>query len=120
MSEEVEKRVVAVLNNPRRSPFGNPIPALDELGVPAEELDAGIRVIDLPRNKDTRATIVQINEILQVDLPQFRELHQAGIFTGASVIVNNSPQGVTVSTAAGESVTLLDELAHAIRVRIDN
>lgn len=34
MSEEVERRLVAVLDNPTHSPFGNPIPALEELGAP--------------------------------------------------------------------------------------
>ena len=33
MSEEVEKRMVAVLDDPTRSPFGNPIPALSALGL---------------------------------------------------------------------------------------
>ena len=33
MSEDVERRLVQVLNNPTTSPFGNPIPGLSELGV---------------------------------------------------------------------------------------
>lgn len=33
MSEDVERRLVKVLNNPTTSPFGNPIPGLVELGV---------------------------------------------------------------------------------------
>ena len=35
MSEDVERRLVQVLNNPTTSPFGNPIPGLSELGVDA-------------------------------------------------------------------------------------
>src|SRR5690625_2418040 len=33
MSDDVERRLVKVLNNPTTSPFGNPIPGLSELGV---------------------------------------------------------------------------------------
>ena len=33
MSEDVERRLVQVLDNPTTSPFGNPIPGLSELGV---------------------------------------------------------------------------------------
>ena len=36
MSEEVERRLVRVLNNPTTSPFGNPIPGLLDLGVGPE------------------------------------------------------------------------------------
>lgn len=41
MSEEVEKRMVAVLDDPTRSPFGNPIPALSALGFDAPQPDQG-------------------------------------------------------------------------------
>nr|BFE86076.1 hypothetical protein GCM10020093_086770 [Planobispora longispora] len=34
MSESVEARLVTLLNNPTRDPHGNPIPGLEELGVP--------------------------------------------------------------------------------------
>lgn len=33
MSEDVERRLVEVLNHPTTSPYGNPIPGLDELGI---------------------------------------------------------------------------------------
>ncbi|HWR46748.1 MAG TPA: metal-dependent transcriptional regulator, partial [Pseudonocardiaceae bacterium] len=33
MSEAVERKLVALLGNPTMSPYGNPIPGLDELGV---------------------------------------------------------------------------------------
>ena len=32
MSEQVERRIVAMLDHPTESPYGNPIPGLDELG----------------------------------------------------------------------------------------
>lgn len=117
MSEDVERRLVTILDEPFRSPFGNPIPALDELGVTAPSLEAGVRVIDLPDNEETKGTIEQINEILQVDSSQFRELYEAGIVVGAAVTVVNDNGTVTMTTDNGTTVELVDDLAHAIRIR---
>lgn len=117
MSEDVERRLVNILDEPYRSPFGNPIPALDELGVTPPSLEAGVRVIDLPDNEETKGTIEQINEILQVDASQFRELYEAGIVVGAAVTVVNDNGTVTITTDNGATVELVDDLAHAIRIR---
>ncbi|KXB55857.1 toxin repressor [Corynebacterium sp. HMSC077D10] len=117
MSEDVERRLVNILDEPFRSPFGNPIPALDELGVTPPSLEAGVRVIDLPDNEETKGTIEQINEILQVDASQFRELYEAGIVVGAAVTVVNDNGTVTMTTDNGATVELVDDLAHAIRIR---
>lgn len=116
MSEEVEKRMVTVLEDPSRSPFGNPIPALDELGVKTSPQQFGTRAIDLQDGVETPATIVQINEILQVDADTFRELHAAGIQVGAEVTVVNHNGAITLKTDSGAQVELLDDLAHAIRI----
>ncbi|WP_293768159.1 iron dependent repressor, metal binding and dimerization domain protein [uncultured Corynebacterium sp.] len=116
MSEEVERRVVAILENPSRSPFGNPIPALDELGFGQPELDPGMRAIDLEDGVPVKTSIVQINEILQVDGEQFRELYEAGIVVGAPVTVVNNNGAITITTEQGTTVELVDDLAHAIRI----
>lgn len=51
MSEDVERRLVEVLNNPTTSPYGNPIPGLAELGLdrPAGNAETLIRLTDVPR-----------------------------------------------------------------------
>lgn len=117
MSEEVEKRVVAVLEDVSRSPFGNPIPGLEELGVEdAGELTFGVRAIDLPSGRQLQARIVQLNEILQVDVEQFRALKEAGVVVGAEVGVINDAGTVTITTDEGATVELSDDLAHAVRV----
>src|ERR1700754_2315777 len=40
MSDAVEQKVYDLLNRPTRSPYGNPIPGLDQLGLPDDEPDA--------------------------------------------------------------------------------
>src|SRR6476469_9419416 len=43
MSERVERRIVELLEHPLHSPYGNPIPGLDELGDhPAETFTQGV------------------------------------------------------------------------------
>lgn len=116
MSEDVERRMVAVLDDPSRSPFGNPIPALDELGYKTLDTKVGTRAIDLPTAKEVQAKVVQINEILQVDPAQFRQLESAGIRVGSMVTVLNSKGTVTITSESGHEVELDDDLAHAIRV----
>ena len=118
MSEEVEKRVVAVLDDASRSPFGNPIPGLAQLGASPAELDLGIRAIDLPLGEETKATIVQINEVLQADNSTFRALHTSGLHVGSPVTVVNHNGSITLSTGDGETIELVDDLAHAIRVEV--
>lgn len=118
MSEEVEKRLVAVLEDSTRSPFGNPIPGLAQLGATPSEVDLGTRAIDLPKGEETPATIIQINEVLQADSSTFHALHSSGIYVGAEVTVVNNNGSITLSTPGGKKVELVDDLAHAIRVEV--
>ncbi|VEH73081.1 metal-dependent transcriptional regulator [Corynebacterium segmentosum] len=118
MSEEVEKRMVSVLDDPSRSPFGNPIPALAELGFQVPEPSIGTRAIDLPDGEKKSAKIIQINEILQVDEATFRELAEAGIRIGTEVTVVNNGGTISLTTPSGKVITLADDLAHAVRVEV--
>lgn len=119
MSDAVEKRVVALLDDATRSPFGNPIPALDELGVDQRpDGEIGVRVIDLPEG-ETPARIVQLNEILQVDAEQFRELYAAGMTVGEIVTVINDDGQIALRRGEHE-VQLCYDLCHAVRVAPEN
>lgn len=119
MSEEVEKRVLAVLEDFSRSPFGNPIPGLAQLGMSPVELDLGTRAIDLPTGQETEATIVQINEVLQADNSTFHDLYACGIQVGSHVTVVNESGTIRLTTKSGHTVELVDDFAHAIRVKED-
>lgn len=118
MSDEVERRLVEVLDDVNRSPFGNPIPGLSEIGLDqSQEPASGIRAIDLPQGEHLQARIVQLNEILQVDQEQFHALTAAGITIGTVVDVIND-QGRVLITHNDHSVELIDDLAHAVRVEL--
>lgn len=121
MSEEVERRVVTVLDEPTRSPFGNPIPALDELGAAANApVEFGTRVNDLRLKAPARAKVLQISEILQVPLPSGESLTAAGDIIGETVTLTPiDGGGVEVEREqGGETVTLTPDVAHGLRVEL--
>ena len=116
MSEEVERRVVAVLDNVDRSPFGNPIPALAELGASAGTAEqVGPRASDLRLKEPARAKVVQISEILQDGaLPK-----SAGQLVGQTVDLLPLEDGaLEVSTDEGETFVLTADVSHALRVEL--
>lgn len=116
MSEAVERRLVEVLPECTRSPFGNPIPGLEELGVvqPHPPVE-GERGIDLPQDRPLRCRVVALNEIFQCDNEQVRQLLDSDMFVDAVVDVKVSIGRVTLSKN-GKHVDIKDELAHAIRL----
>lgn len=116
MSDEVERRLVKVLKDVSRSPFGNPIPGLDELGVGNSDVAApGTRVIDAATSMPRKARIVQINEIFQVETDQFTQLLDADIRVGSEVEIVDRDGHITLSRN-GKDVELIDDLAHTIRI----
>lgn len=120
MSEEVERRVVAVLNSPTRSPFGNPIPALEKLGAtPSSETAHGERASDLELDEPTEAVVVQVAEILQQLCSTISPALDVARLVGTTVTLEREEdESVTLTTEKGEAFTLSPELAHALRVRV--
>lgn len=118
MSEDVERQMLKVLDDPTRSPFGNPIPALDELGyTEPTEKDLGSRASDLDLTEPVRVEVVQINEILQLDSEHYSSICRYGISRGTAVTLERNENGsLAVITESGSRVDLAPELAHALRV----
>src|SRR6195952_4831373 len=58
MSEQVERRVLEMLNHPTESPYGNPIPGLAELGDAAAPafMDGVVNIVDLVSRSSTPVT----------------------------------------------------------------
>ncbi|NLB46731.1 MAG: metal-dependent transcriptional regulator [Microbacteriaceae bacterium] len=87
MSEQVERKLLGMLGNPVESPYGNPIPGLEELGARAAvQMNAGIMsAVSLFDDGSTqvRARIRRLAEPAQVDPEQLRLFDQAGLRPGA-------------------------------------
>lgn len=87
MSEQVERRLVELLGHPTESPYGNPIPGLDQLGdIPTRSFEEG--VIGLVRQLDAaggpiEGTVRRLAEPAQVDPELLEQLRDAGVVPGA-------------------------------------
>jgi DtxR family Mn-dependent transcriptional regulator len=130
MSEAVERKLVQLLDNPTISPYGNPIPGLDELRRPPEEAMPGIsapptlevglqRLDEYARRGGGRVEVRRIAEHVQVDADLMAELKSAGIVPGQDVEVGAiSRFGAAVPVGSGpESPEVAPLVAHAVLVR---
>jgi DtxR family Mn-dependent transcriptional regulator len=121
MSEEVERRIVEVLNHPTTSPYGNPIPGLDDLGVTgpdAHHQEKLVRLSDLPAGQVSAVVIRRLSEHIQTDPVVIGQLREAGVVPDARVTVETKPGAVIISVPGHEGFELSDEMAHAIQVKL--
>ncbi|ALA67287.1 metal-dependent transcriptional regulator [Corynebacterium lactis] len=116
MSDEVERKLLKVLDNHTESPFGNPIPGLSEIGGENETQapDNVQRLSDLAVGEHS-IHVIQINEILQVEQSYMKRLHKAGILPGADAEAEVSLGRVTL-LRGDHSLDIPDSLSHAIMV----
>jgi DtxR family transcriptional regulator, Mn-dependent transcriptional regulator len=132
MSDAVERKLVNLLDNPTISPYGNPIPGLDELARPPEtdpgisappSLEVGLQRLDeFARRGGGRVEVRRIAEHIQVDADLMAELKDAGIVPGHDVDVraiarfgDAVPVESSGAGSAGSAVAPL--IAHAVLVR---
>jgi DtxR family transcriptional regulator, Mn-dependent transcriptional regulator len=116
MSEAVEAKVYELLGRPTRSPYGNPIPGLDEFDGDVEA-ESGP---DIERNLAfpglSGAVIVRrICESVQTDALVLRQLHAAGVDPGVTVHVAQDRDEVIIDQA-GEQIRLPREVASRVFV----
>ncbi|GAA1785831.1 metal-dependent transcriptional regulator [Agromyces lapidis] len=87
MSEQVERRLIEILGGPKESPYGNPIPGLEELGLPPADafMTGVVNVVDAVADRDApvRGTVRRLGEPVQFDPELLGQLKQAGVMPGA-------------------------------------
>ncbi|WP_369145798.1 metal-dependent transcriptional regulator [Streptomyces sp. R44] len=114
MSEAVERRVLELLRHPTESPYGNPIPGLEELGEKAEAEafldDSMVSLADLDATGGKTVIVRRIGEPIQTDAQLMYTLRRAGVQPGSVVSVSESPGGVLVGSS-GEAAELDAEVA---------
>jgi DtxR family Mn-dependent transcriptional regulator len=120
MSEAVERRVLEMLRHPTESPYGNPIPGLEELGEKGEAetfLEDGMVSLNDLKPGDSAASVVvrRIGEPIQTDAQVMYTLRRAGVQPGAVVSVTSSAGGVLVGSG-GEAAELDAEVASHVFV----
>jgi DtxR family transcriptional regulator, Mn-dependent transcriptional regulator len=132
MSEAVERKLVKLLHNPTTSPYGNPIPGLDELVNDTDPnatahpvsappvLEVGLQRLDeFARRGGGTVEVRRIAEHVQVDADLMADLKSAGIVPGQDVDVEAiSRFGDAVRVASnGGSSSVAPLIAHAVLVR---
>ena len=92
MSEQVERRVLEMLDQPTESPYGNPIPGLGELGVtPAEKFMDGVTsIVELVNSSGEVSVVIRrLAEPVQFEPELLQQLQAAGVVPGASAVVSS-------------------------------
>ncbi|OLR95219.1 metal-dependent transcriptional regulator [Actinokineospora bangkokensis] len=123
MSEAVERKLVRLLGNPTTSPYGNPIPGLDQLGddgEPAPPVEAGlVRVDEVARRGGGKVEVRRIAEHVQMDPDLMADLRAVGIVPGEVVTVGPSRgEGNPIEvTGAGSTSELPPTVLHAVLAR---
>ncbi len=122
ISDDVERRLVAILDAPMVSPYGNPIPGLAELGVqpdpsgPTDLGDSGaVALAALPPAR-TDVVVLRLAEPLQAERDVMTALHRVGALPGAQVTAEPTGPGVRLR-GQGATLTLSAEHAQHLYVR---
>lgn len=123
MGASVESRVWKLLGHPTVSPFGNPIPGLDELGQPPQkttpppgQLTTLSDCLKLHDRESVLATIRRIGEPLQTNTGLISALRRAGVRPGETISAQPSPAGAILGSA-GEYTEI--DLATASQIFVD-
>src|SRR5699024_7364175 len=127
MSDEVEQRLVEVLDEHDTSPFGNPIPRLNFLtGQAADDADFAqtavaedpnsVRAADLATGEAHVAVVASFRDSVQVVCCLMDRLRVAGIFSGVTVTVSPTDDHLILRGESAEAA-FPSEPAHAVRVR---
>ncbi|MDL9947714.1 iron dependent repressor, metal binding and dimerization domain protein [Gordonia sp. ABSL11-1] len=117
MSENVERRLLTVLDNPTTSPYGNPIPGLELLGAQQAPLGgSATRLSDLPQGDPVVVIVRRLSEHAQSDHALISELRDAGVVPNARVTVTLAPGKAVLSSPGHDGLELSDEMAHSVFV----
>ncbi|WP_110208233.1 metal-dependent transcriptional regulator [Nocardioides daejeonensis] len=119
ISENVERRLIELLGQPTESPYGNPIPGLDELGqTPAAEdfREGVIALSEIAGREEQRVLVRRISEEMQKDEHLMSALRRVGAMPDQTVVVVATADGVLLGSG-GETAEIVPEAADHIFVR---
>jgi DtxR family Mn-dependent transcriptional regulator len=117
MSETVERRLVDLLGHPTESPYGNPIPGLDELGESGgtdQFMEGMVSLADVTGTASDPATVRvrRISEEIQKDESLMSTLRRIGALPDKIVGVTATDLGVLVGSGGETAEIDLDAAAH--------
>jgi len=119
MSETVERRLLELLGQPTESPYGNPIPGLEELGQTAvgEDFMDGVEPLSRVAGKaEGRVLVRRISEEMQKDEFLMSALRRVGALPDKNITVVTTGDGVLLGSG-GETAEIVPEAADHIFVK---
>jgi len=119
ISEDVERRLVAIMDDPTVSPYGTPVPGLEELGrrpVAFAFRDAADPLPEVAARGVGHVVLVRLSEQAQADEAVLSRLDSIGVRPGSGVQVALRGDSVELVTASGHWRCPLD-LAAGLYVR---
>jgi DtxR family transcriptional regulator, Mn-dependent transcriptional regulator len=120
ISENVERRLIELLDHPTESPYGNPIPGLDELGQSGigEEFMHDVEPLDQVATgpEQVRVMVRRISEPIQTDEALMAALRRVGALPDKVVTVAAGAEGVLLGSG-GETAEIDPEAASHMFVR---
>ena len=124
MSEQVELRLVELLGHPTESPYGNPIPGLDQLGdAAANTFDQGVvglvRILN-ETGGPIQGTVRRLAEPAQVDPELLKQFMSAGVIPGGTgdfrfsegyvlVQMDGNDEGLELPVEVASHIFLVDD-----------
>jgi DtxR family Mn-dependent transcriptional regulator len=125
MSDRVERKLLEILGHPTESPYGNPIPGLEELGVPVEPPESfrtGLSSLtEVAGDEIVEVMVRRLGEPIQTDPELMVRLARVGLRPGRHVRVRALAGGtVLVDSLVGDEkpVELPRELAGHVLVAL--
>lgn len=112
MSEQVERRILELVEDGTSSPYGNPVPGLSELGrddAPPPQGQPSSEIAERPGR--TPARVVRLGEPVQVDPEVLALLLDSGIRPDAAVEIWGEEGRTIVGAVDGEAVSLPNDVA---------
>jgi DtxR family Mn-dependent transcriptional regulator len=120
MSEKVERRILALLDKPLVCPHGNPIPGLDQLGLPfaTDQTGALVSLTEAAAAAPAVVIITRISEQIQPDAELMHRLDLAGLRPGRRMHVEQAQPGIEVWIDGGERTSFSPLVADHVFVSV--
>ncbi len=100
ISLDVEKRLIAILDTPTVSPYGNPIPGLKDLGVDIAHTpfrQGAAPLADVATDQLQTFTLRRMSENIQADPDSLRALNEVGLRPGTEFEAVKEQGGVRIT-----------------------
>lgn len=112
ISEKVERKILELIDTPDRSPYGNPIPGLAELGLTANPgFHDGVITLLSALDEHGRAqglTLKRIGEPAQIDPEFLGSLKAVGLVPGAKIDVEHSAKRLFLTVVGSDDGLEID------------